>query len=67
MADRANPTHSTPEEGDRVRVTSGDYAGRCGVYEGQREDAFGSWHLVHLDCDSQSVPPLRVDAVEPAS
>lgn len=50
---------AVPSVGDRVRITSGDYVGRCGTYEGQEEDAY----RVHLDDDSVRDPAVRVDSV----
>lgn len=48
--------------GDRVRVASGDYAGRIGTYEG-REGVMDA-HLVHLDGDALGDPAVQCDRVE---
>lgn len=58
------PETKPPRDGALVRVIGGDYAGRCGYYEGLHEDALGSWHLVHLEGDSPRDVPVRVDKVE---
>lgn len=58
--DRTGLRANTPQHGDRVRVESGDCAGRVGYYEGR--DEHGA-HLVHLEGDGFRDPPVQADRV----
>jgi len=49
-------------EGARVRVTTGDYAGKVGFYEGRGTDDAG--HRVWLDGDHVRDTAVEVDGVE---